>query len=238
MILTGQYRHTRPNLGGQANKMSCNDRRAKIMQAAEKLFTSRSLHEITLDDVVAEAHVGKGTIYTYFASKEDLFFQVATSGFDDLCDLIDEKIPTGGPFMAQLISVCNLVSQFFARRKQLFRMIQSEGDRMQLAKGTIRKKWLDQRRRLVDAMARIIEKGIDEGEVRQDIRADILAGFLLGMLRTRQRNLAYMPKSLITTELIVELFFKGASCSCDGAAGRPEKKAIVFESQISGGRGV
>ncbi len=216
--------------------MSCNDRRAKIMQAAEKLFTSSRLHEITLDDVVAEAHVGKGTVYTYFTNKEDLFFQVATSGFDELCDLIDDNVPTGAHFMEQLINACNLVSKFFARRKQLFRMIQSEGARMQLSKGTIRKKWLDQRKRLVDAMAKIIEKGIDEGKVRDDIPADILAGFLLGMLRTRQRDLADMHKALISTELIVELFWQGACSRAGRAAGRSPRNAIVSQSQVTGGR--
>ena len=230
--------------------MSSNDRRAKIMRAAEKLFTSRRLHEITLDDVVAEAHVGKGTVYTYFANKEDLFFQVATSGFEDLCNLIDAKIPTGAPFMSQLIDACNLVSKFFARRKQLFRMIQSEGDRMQLSKGTVRKKWQCQRKRLVDAMARIIEKGIDEGKVREDIPADIQANFLLGMLRTRLRDLADRPKSLITTELIVDLFCQGA-CSvassearavarseAGGAEGQSPKGTFVSQSQVTGGRSV
>ena len=218
--------------------MSCNDRRAKIMQAAEKLFTSRRLHEITLDDVVAQAHVGKGTVYTYFTSKEDLFFQVATSGFDELCDLVDENVPTSAPFMEQLINACNLVSKFFARRKHLFRMIQSEGARVQLSKGTIRKKWLDQRKRLVDAMAKIIEKGIGEGKVRDDIPADILAGFLLGMLRTRQRDLADMPKSLISTELIVELFCQGACSPTGRAVGLSPSEAVVLESQVTGGRTV
>ena len=44
------------------------------MRAAEKLFTSRRYHEISLDAVVQEARVGKGTIYRYFQSKDDLFF--------------------------------------------------------------------------------------------------------------------------------------------------------------------
>ena len=36
------------------------DKRQRIMQAAEKLFSSRRFHEITTDDVAREAKVGKG----------------------------------------------------------------------------------------------------------------------------------------------------------------------------------
>ena len=71
------------------------DKRLAIMQAAESLFTSRRLHEITLDDVAREAQVGKGTIYRYFQDKDDLFFQTATQGFDELCDLLQQRVQIG-----------------------------------------------------------------------------------------------------------------------------------------------
>ena len=35
----------------------------RIMEAAERLFTSRRFHEITLEEVAQAAKVGKGTIY-------------------------------------------------------------------------------------------------------------------------------------------------------------------------------
>ncbi|RPI59812.1 MAG: TetR/AcrR family transcriptional regulator, partial [Planctomycetaceae bacterium] len=67
------------------------DKRLQIMQAAEKLFTSRRFHEVTTDDIAKSAHVGKGTIYNYFKDKDDMFFQMATNGFDELCDLLQAK---------------------------------------------------------------------------------------------------------------------------------------------------
>ena len=38
--------------------------------------------------VKSEAKVGKGTIYLYFENKDDLFFQTATWGFEELCELL------------------------------------------------------------------------------------------------------------------------------------------------------
>ncbi len=186
------------------------DRHAEIMQAAEKLFTSRRFHEITLDDVVAEAGVGKGTVYRYFRNKDDLFFQTATRGFDELCELLTRNVPASAPFPRQLLSACRQVSAFFRGRRQLFRMMQSEGARMYWFRGDTRQRWMDRRRKLVSAVAHIIRKGVREGKIRRDVRADTLSSFLLGMLRTRARDLDHVPESSRPLELVVKVFCEGA----------------------------
>ena len=61
------------------------EKRLRIMQAAEQLFRTRQFHEIALDEVARVADVGKGTIYLHFSDKEDLFFQTAVAGYDEMC---------------------------------------------------------------------------------------------------------------------------------------------------------
>ncbi len=180
------------------------------MGAAERLFTSRRYHEITTDDIAAAAHVGKGTIYRYFRDKDDLFFQVATSGFDETCELLHRKVPENAPFREQLLSACGEIPLFFERRKQLFRMMQAEEDRMQGCSEKMRERWMVRRKKLVAAVAAILRKGVEEGELRADVPTDVLANFLLGMLRTRARDLADAPARLRRDELIVDLFCRGA----------------------------
>ena len=193
-------------------------RREQIMQAAEKLFTSRRLHEITLDDIVHEAHIGKGTIYTYFKDKDDLFFQVATAGFEELCDLLQRRVAGDAPFRDQLLQACAAISAFFSRRRQLFRMIQTEDARMPLCRGSMRQRWQDRRRHLVESLARIVHKGQVEGLVRGDVPDQTLAGFLLGLLRTRARNLGE-DKDVIGDDLLVDLFLRGAGQAAPAVPG-------------------
>jgi AcrR family transcriptional regulator len=187
------------------------DKRQQIMQAAEKLFTTRRLHEITTDDVAEAAGVGKGTIYRYFRDKDDLFFQTATSGLDELCELLRRKVPEDAPFDEQLLSVCVNITTFFDRRRQLFRMVQTEDGRMSLCKGDLHDRWMQRRKKLLSALAAIMSKGIAEGELRSDVPPEILANFLLGMLRTRARDLADAPKGLQRHELVVDLFCHGSA---------------------------
>ena len=190
--------------------MPTKDRRHEIIQAIERLMADHTLDEITLDDVIREAQIGKGTVYRYFRNKDDLFFRAGMSWFDELCDLLTQKVPEDVPFTEQLLSACKHISMFFAKRWRLFRMMQSEEVRAHRRKGTCRKRWIEERERLVAAVARIFRNGMREGKVRDDVPADILAKYLLGMLMTRGRDLAGTPRAARGHELVVELFYEGA----------------------------
>jgi AcrR family transcriptional regulator len=51
---------------------SDDDRRARILDAARRLCASAGLESVRMEAIAAEAHVSKGTLYRFFASKEDL----------------------------------------------------------------------------------------------------------------------------------------------------------------------
>lgn len=52
------------------------DRKASILAAAEQAFTSFGYRATTMDLVARIANVGKGTIYTFFKNKEELFYEI------------------------------------------------------------------------------------------------------------------------------------------------------------------
>ena len=187
------------------------DKRQQIMQAAERLFTSRRLHEITLDDVARLAKVGKGTIYSHFQDKDDLFFQTATRGFDELCDLLGRHVREDSPFALQLTEACRQISGFFQHRRQLLRMMQVEDGRMQWCPAGVRQRWSQRRKNLVAAMSAILAKGIAEGAIVDDLPPAVLAALLLGLLRTRARDLSDELPGEEGLKRIVEFFTHGAS---------------------------
>ncbi len=56
-----------------------NSTEQKILTAAHSLFFRFGFKKTSVDEIAAEAGVGKGTIYNYFANKEELFLKLATS---------------------------------------------------------------------------------------------------------------------------------------------------------------
>jgi AcrR family transcriptional regulator len=67
-------------------------RPAELMAAALDLFVERGFAATKLDDVAAHAGVSKGTLYLYFASKEELFKAVIQQGILPVLDQGDEML--------------------------------------------------------------------------------------------------------------------------------------------------
>ena len=195
--------------------MDHDNKQKQIMRVVEKLATNRRFHEITLDEVAEAAGVGKGTIYRHFADKDDLFFQVATSGFEELCELLKKTVPCETLFTEELLNACKQITRFFVARKQLLQMMQTEANLACCRKGKIRQRWLDKRKMLVNALADIFCNGIAEGMLRTDISAEVMATYLLGLLRTRARDLQDVPDNMKNCKLLVDMFLNGVHASSD-----------------------
>ncbi len=187
------------------------DKKQRIMQAAEGLFRTRRFHEVTLDEIAREADVGKGTIYLYFSDKEDLIFQAAVAGFDEMCQLLRDRAAGPVPFDEALQRSCETISVFFQARRPLFRIILSEGERDMEGGGVgLRQRWRERRKQMSEAMTEVIAEGVAAGGLRADLPADVLAEFLLGMLRTRSWELEDRPEPQRSVGVVVDLFVKGA----------------------------
>ena len=49
------------------------DKRELILEAAARVFGEKGFHQATVEEIAKEAGVGKGTIYQYFDSKDEIF---------------------------------------------------------------------------------------------------------------------------------------------------------------------
>jgi TetR/AcrR family transcriptional regulator len=49
-------------------------KRQKILDAAYTVFSRKGYHRATVDEIIALADTGKGTVYKYFVNKEQLFY--------------------------------------------------------------------------------------------------------------------------------------------------------------------
>lgn len=191
--------------------MARNDKRKRIIRVVEKLAAKQTLHEITLDEVAKQAKIGKGTIYHYFKDKEDLLFEVATSGFDELCELLEQEVPNNASFTLKFYNMCSHIIQFFTNRQQLLRIMQTHASCTYWSKGKIRERWMSKRKQLVNIVADILSEGVVEGIIRSDLSTDFLATSLLGMLRSYVRDSDISPDFTQKSELLVDLFLNGAS---------------------------
>jgi len=58
------------------NSAEKTNKRNQIIEAAAQVFARSGYSNAVVADIALQANIGKGTIYEYFNSKEDLFFTV------------------------------------------------------------------------------------------------------------------------------------------------------------------
>jgi AcrR family transcriptional regulator len=65
---------------------------ARILAAAGELLLGRGSRGVTIADVAAKAHIGKGTVYLYWKTKEDLLLGLIARDFLALADDVSEAV--------------------------------------------------------------------------------------------------------------------------------------------------
>ncbi|WP_033294877.1 TetR/AcrR family transcriptional regulator [Amycolatopsis jejuensis] len=73
---------------------------ARILAAAGELLVTRGSTGVTIAEVARRAHIGKGTVYLYWKTKEDLLLELLCRDFLDLADTLIAEI-TADPDLAR-----------------------------------------------------------------------------------------------------------------------------------------
>lgn len=77
-------------------------RRAQLIEAAARVFSHRGYSASRVSEIATEAGVGKGTVYEYFSSKEDLFFAVFEDHQERIRERVDRVLTDGGSALERL----------------------------------------------------------------------------------------------------------------------------------------
>jgi len=83
-------------------------KRAAILEAASQTFASNGFHAARISDVAELAGVGKGTVYLYFSSKEDLLISILES-------YVDEALQVAAEMAEQDLEPRCSIERFFER---------------------------------------------------------------------------------------------------------------------------
>ena len=75
--------------------------RREIADTAMRLFVQRGFDRVTVAEVAAEAHVSEKTVFNYFPTKEDLFFDEVPERLQRITDAIHSR-PPGETILATL----------------------------------------------------------------------------------------------------------------------------------------
>jgi AcrR family transcriptional regulator len=100
------------------------ERKEQIIRAAAKRFARHGMGKTTLEEIARDIRIGKATIYHYFSSKEDLFYETinweAAQFIEDIKAIFNnQEIPVG----ARLLEYFSYKESVYQKYKLLYELM-------------------------------------------------------------------------------------------------------------------
>jgi AcrR family transcriptional regulator len=172
-------------------------KRRTIVDVATRLFGTRPFHEVRLEDIAAKAKIGKGTIYIYFRSKEDLYESIVREAFSALLKCVEHKLAEQklAPPDALRLVVREQV-EFAANRRWIYQLLRH----VQAKPGA--SKNVAQRIELGNLISDIIRQGNRSGDF-SDPHPELTAHFIPATVRA---SIVYGPEDLSSDVLAEQVY--------------------------------
>lgn len=138
------------------------DRRQEILDAATKSFTLFGYKATTIEQVAKIANVGKGTIYTFFANKEELFQEVVLNLIDEMKRETDRSIDSNASFMHNAHNSLMKMLQFRERHLLFAKLVEEEKE---LRTPAVKQMLLEIEREIISYISARIQIGIEKDEI-------------------------------------------------------------------------
>ena len=179
------------------------ERKRQILESAARLFSSRRYDEVLMDDIAQEANVAKGTLYSYFSDKEELYFAVVFDGISNLNERLQTKVDMETTPEKRLREMIYAIVSFFKQNRFFFRLMSIEDSKSERGKGINRQRWFEERRKQMDAIETALQSGAEEGAFEiEHVRTE--ARVLRGMVR----SVLSCPEDGLSTDQMVDVILR------------------------------
>lgn len=174
----------------------------KLTKKSIELFERKGFTQTSIQDIVDELEVTKGTFYYYFSSKEQLLMDIHLEYIVTLVErqqqIIESSQLSNKEKITQLIALLiNEIEENGDRGRVFFREIRHlSNDNM----ATIKKK----RNQIRLNIEHVIREGIASGEFQPDAKADIIAFAVLSL--TNYSYQWFDPKGDLSTSELIEIY--------------------------------
>ena len=159
-------------------RVKTESKQEEILAAASKVFAARQYHEVLCDEIAEEAGVGKGTIYRYFRTKEDLYFATILHGYEAINESLAAAISAESTPEKRLERIAREILKYFWDRRYFYSLLYRNEQRFLAQEGRLKKN----REHLVELVEKTIRRGIETGAFRR-VDPKTAAELFLGMVR-------------------------------------------------------
>jgi AcrR family transcriptional regulator len=165
-------------------------RRESIINAARQLFDEKGVDLTTVEEIAARAEVGKGTIYSYFQSKEQIYIAILENGLDVLKERMERAMENPASAEDALHRMYDVFIKFNQEQKGFVEslFIQTEQQNFFRLSGVVG--GLKNRAAVWNELvAKVLQWGIRRGEFKKlDVAklTQVIVGMIVGLIIQNQ----------------------------------------------------
>lgn len=158
------------------------NKRDLILEAAKEIFLEKGYYGATSEEIAKQAGIGKGTIYQYFASKQEIFEEMHRVYIMQYGDGIAACIADDSTFLENLRRIVHFHMhniEIMARYniQLLMEITPRPNAQDQVGRATLK----EAGEKLQDTLQHMIDVGLHRGEIRQ-VNSRLLLSYLIGIL--------------------------------------------------------
>jgi AcrR family transcriptional regulator len=185
------------------------DKRRQLLDAAVRVFARKGFHSSRVGDIAEEAGVAHGLLYHYFKSKDQVLEAVFHENWSILVARIESVEETDEPAADQIRHIAAIVLRTWLHLPDVVRVVIQEFGRSPELGERIGELTLP-----IDALQRVIVRGIERGEFRKDIDPafaatvvygsidELLTAWVLGRLPSDEEAVARAEQTLVEVILL------------------------------------
>lgn len=190
-------------------------RRQEILSSATKLFAEKGYTNTTLEDIAIRSEFGIGTIYNYFANKEEIFRCIVDISIDDHVDIVlrvNQEAQSAVDFLSRLTR--EFYRYCLNNKDEFLMFVQFAVNNMNTIYENKAGGKYDRREAEIRSIfhSRVTE-GIKNREIRdinaghlQDVYYNLVFPYITFLIKTRQLNEGSMDELV---SFILDLLFNG-----------------------------
>ena len=144
--------------------------RARILDAARELFVAEGYRNVSIRKIAEKVEYSPAALYSYFASKDDVFFALAEEGFHKLFEFTnDPAVMTSDPLTAIRHGFLRYY-QFSRAHPEYFELMFVDRSVPKISHEWERFAYVEQ---MIDEVRGVIKRGIDAGLFPSDTDSDV-----------------------------------------------------------------
>lgn len=172
--------------------------RQQILDAANELFENHPYDEVKMDDISERADLSRATLYNHFDSKEAIYFEIGIQSIKDIYERQKALIASEPSGLGQIVKLSELVLRNLFKTPLIHEIMRhylvtnskaemsaeialkkmNEDEDIENPSDKLRARYLKELRVFEKSWTGAIERGFEDGSIRQDLNSDQLVHFL------------------------------------------------------------